>query len=33
VKLIFNTDPGPDSKGTGDNDLAVWGEPHLYSKR
>jgi hypothetical protein len=33
VKLIFNTDPGPDSKGTVENDLAVWGEPHLYSKR
>jgi hypothetical protein len=33
VKLIFNTDPGPESKGTVENDLAVWGEPHLYSKR
>lgn len=34
VKLIFNTDPGPDS-GPRDsaNDFAVWGEPHLYSKR
>ena len=33
VKLIFSTDPGPESKGTLENDLAVWGEPHLYSKR
>ena len=33
VKLILNTDPGPESNGTLDNDLAVWGEPHLYSKR
>ena len=33
VKLIFNTDPGPDAKGTPENDLAVWGDPHVYSKR
>jgi len=33
VKLIFSTDPGPGGKGTTENDLAVWGEPHLYSKR
>ncbi len=29
VKLIFNTDPGTDLA----NDLPVWGEPHLYSRR
>lgn len=29
VKLIFNTDPGPDSA----NDKPVWGEPQLYSRR
>jgi hypothetical protein len=33
VKLIFNTDPGPDGSHDGTNDLAIWGEPRLYSKR
>ena len=33
VKLIFNTDPGPTGKATTQNDLAVWGEPRVYSKR
>jgi hypothetical protein len=33
VKLIFNTDPGPKGGGDSKNDLAVWGEPHLYSKQ
>jgi hypothetical protein len=33
VKLIFNTDPGPDRGHDGTNDLAVWGEPRVYSKR
>jgi hypothetical protein len=34
VNLIFNTDPGADA-GPHDrtNDLAVWGEPRVYSKR
>lgn len=33
VKLIFNTDPGPPGGTDRANDLAVWAEPRLYSKR
>ena len=33
VKLIFNTDPGPTGAHDSTNDLAVWGEPRVYSKR
>jgi hypothetical protein len=33
VRLILNTDPGPRGGGDAQNDLAVWGEPHLYSRR
>jgi hypothetical protein len=33
VKLIFNTDPGPPEGRDNANDLAVWAEPRLYSKR
>ena len=33
VKLIFNTDPGPPEGRDRANDLAVWAEPHVYSKR
>ena len=33
VKVIFNTDPGPPEGRDGANDLAVWGEPRIYSKR
>ncbi len=33
VKLIFNTDPGPPEGSDGANDLAVWAEPRVYSKR
>jgi hypothetical protein len=33
VNLIFNTDPGPNGAHDSTNDLAVWGEPRLYSKR
>jgi hypothetical protein len=33
VKLIFNTDPGPNGSHDSTNDFAVWGEPHVYSKR
>lgn len=33
VKLIFNTDPGAVAGASSENDLAVWGDPHIYSKR
>ena len=33
VRVILNTDPGPKGGGDARNDLAVWGEPHLYSRR
>lgn len=33
VKVIFNTDPGPPEGRDGANDLAVWAEPRIYSKR
>jgi hypothetical protein len=33
VKLIFNTDPGPPEGRDAANDLAVWAEPRVYSKR
>ena len=34
VEVIFNTDPGPPgATSSRDNDLAVWGEPRIYSKR
>jgi hypothetical protein len=33
VKLILNTDPGPPEGRDRDNDLAVWAEPRIYSKR
>lgn len=33
VKLIFNTDPGPPEGTDRANDLAVWAEPRVYSKR
>lgn len=33
VKLIFNTDPGPPGDSDVTNDLAVWAEPRVYSKR
>jgi len=33
VKLIFNTDPGPPEGRDNANDLAVWAEPRVYSKR
>ena len=33
VKLILNTDPGPNGGGDSQNDLAVWGEPRVYSKQ
>lgn len=33
VKLIFNTDPGPPGGTDSANDLAVWAEPRVYSKR
>ena len=33
VRIIFNTDPGPKGGGDARNDLAVWGEPHIYSRR
>lgn len=34
VEVILNTDPGPPgATNTRDNDLAVWGEPRIYSKR
>jgi hypothetical protein len=34
VSVIFNTDPGPPGAATdANNDLAVWGEPRIYSKR
>jgi hypothetical protein len=33
VSLIFNTDPGPKGGGDSRNDLAVWGEPRVYSGR
>ena len=34
VSVIFNTDPGPPGASSDStNDLAVWGEPRIYSKR
>lgn len=33
IKLILNTDPGPPEGRDAANDLAVWAEPRLYSKR
>jgi hypothetical protein len=33
VKIILNTDPGVNGGGDSRNDLAVWGEPHVYSRR
>jgi hypothetical protein len=33
IKLILNTDPGPPGTGDGENDLAVWAEPRVYSRR
>jgi len=33
VKLILNTDPGPPEGRDRENDLAVWAEPRIYSKR
>jgi hypothetical protein len=33
VRLVFNTDPGPPGDGDVTNDLAVWAEPRVYSKR
>jgi len=33
VKLILNTDPGPPEASDNANDLAVWAEPRVYSKR
>jgi len=34
VSVIFNTDPGPPGASSdSNNDLAVWGEPRIYSKR
>ncbi len=33
VKLILNTDPGPPKGFDRENDLAVWAEPRIYSKR
>jgi hypothetical protein len=34
VEVILNTDPGPPGATSNrDNDLAVWGEPRIYSKR
>jgi hypothetical protein len=33
VRIILNTDPGPNGGGDSQNDFAVWGEPHLYSRR
>jgi hypothetical protein len=33
VKIIFNTDPSPRGGGDAQNDFAVWGEPHVYSRR
>ena len=33
VKLVLNTDPGPPEGSDNANDLAVWAEPHVYSKR
>jgi hypothetical protein len=33
VNVIFNTDPGPPGTNDSSNDLAVWGEPRVYSKR
>lgn len=33
VSVIFNTDPGPPgASNDSNNDLAVWGEPRIYSK-
>ncbi len=33
VRIILNTDPGPKGGGDARNDFAVWGEPHIYSRR
>ena len=33
VRIILNTDPGPKGGGDAQNDFAVWGEPHIYSRR
>lgn len=33
VNVILNTDPGPPESRDRDNDLAVWAEPRIYSKR
>ena len=33
VKLILNTDPGPPGSADTDNDLAVWADPRIYSRR
>jgi hypothetical protein len=33
IKLILNTDPGPPEGRDVANDLAVWAEPRIYSKR
>lgn len=33
VKIILNTDPTATGGGDSQNDFAVWGEPHVYSRR
>lgn len=33
VKIILNTDPSPTGGGDSRNDFAVWGDPHVYSRR
>ncbi len=33
VRIILNTDPGPQGGGDLRNDFAVWAEPHVYSRR
>jgi len=31
--VIFNTDPGPPEGRDNANDLAVWADPRVYSRR
>ena len=33
VNLILNTDPGPPGTVSSENDLAVWADPRIYSRR
>ena len=33
IKVILNTDPGPPEGNDTANDLAVWADPRIYSKR